>query len=146
MLSFRTKFKLSMEISEQTLKIITGAINAGYLVFFDKETGKHHEINTMDFEEKETDFEDPYRAYRDASRYIQISKPNSKMTLGWINDFVQTIESGELKRKLDYALSRKNPHAAFKKELDFDSELRQNWFEYKAEKGLERVKSILNIR
>lgn len=56
-----------------------------------------------------------------------------------MKDFVDVIEDQAMQNRLIYALNQNNPFRNFKYELDFNKEIREHWFKFKAYKYEEWV-------
>ncbi len=58
--------------------------------------------------------------------------------------FTDEVADQRIKERLVYALERNKPFRNFKYEVDYDEEVRQQWFAFKAEKYRKWVKDYLD--
>lgn len=135
----------------QAVKEIAGNINAGLVCFLRTDT---LEIDDIPYELYSSatlykmntgftlkDFKPKYIHWK---KYITIEPmvPNESFKI--MEKFVDQLDNSKLKIKLMNALQNRKPFANFKYIID-NSEIRQEWFDFKDKKLQEYVSSIIEI-
>ena len=111
---------------EKTIVTIPDTINNP-----DSDTGLWDEVN----DEIEKNFDS----------YVEIEKMDSHESFRLMENFIHTVDSLQLRDKLEEALRRPRPFANFKFDIDNSGPYRQKWFEFKNEQMIEWVKGQLTI-
>jgi len=143
-----------VEIPERyynAVKEIAGSIDAGLVCFLNTNTLQIDElpkelVSSPSMYKMETgfsmkDFKPKYTSWK---KYITIEPLESNESFKIMEKFVNQIENSILKERLVYALYNGRPFANFKKIID-NSEIRQDWFDFKDKKLQEYVKSMIKI-
>ena len=77
-------------------------------------------------------------------KYITIEPLESNESFKIMEKFVDQLDNSKLRKRLVYALNNRKPFANFKNIID-NSDIRQDWFDFKDEKLQEYVKSMIEI-
>jgi hypothetical protein len=132
------------KFSDKELKAIAVAVDAGNLVFVNRTSGFVVELSPADVEAD--DYEQKYRDYLEQPDvYLTISKIGNEELLSLANDFAWQLPEGNMKKDVVYALSRKDPWAAFREELDMMEPLRREWFRFRGAESVKRVRRLLEL-
>lgn len=102
--------------------------------------------NRIDIE----DFGDTFNADYDEvdnnfQQYILIEPPNSNESYGIMEDFVEHLNEGKLKKSLISALRKRKPFANFKFIID-QSPVREVWFKFKYDQLVNRVEQVFKYQ
>lgn len=135
-----------MELSEKLIKEIAENLDCGLICYLNKET---KEIKTMidfdaffgDTELWEEEFEE---IQENIHLYLKIEKMSSREAFEIMADFTNQVTDQAVKQKLIYALNRNKPFKNFKYEVDYNEEIRQQWFKFKADKYQDWVRDYLD--
>lgn len=128
--------------SDNEIKSIASVVEAGGVVFVNKETGFMAEVSPTEAESD--DFERKYRDFIEQPElYACIKRLDAAETLAIANRFVWQLSDGEAKKNAVYALSRKDALVAFRKELNMWEPLRRDWFRFKGEAVVQHIKNLL---
>lgn len=90
------------------------------------------------------DFDDAYEAdkievEKHLDLYFKIEPPSSSESYNIMVDFIESLDQTKLKNDLTFAINKKRPFANFKHIID-RSDKREDWFEFKNQKLVHRVK------
>ena len=87
------------------------------------------------------DFKPKYTRWK---KYITIEPLESNESFKIMEKFVDQLDNSKLRERLVYALYNGRPFANFKNIID-NSEIRQDWFDFKDKKLQEYVKTMIEI-
>jgi hypothetical protein len=139
--------KNSIHISDENLKDIADYLDAGMLCFY------HIPTETVDY------FPDPLRTVvydeenwedvmnkieNNREEYIRFEGMEGRESFQLMEDFIAEIPGVGLRAKFVAAIENKKPFQGFKSLLAYYPDLREKWFEFKAQKYLEFVKDQLD--
>jgi len=136
-----------MEISTQQIENIAEELDCGMKVYINIDSMKM--IATLDRDEnfyiddELTDEEKEIES--NPEKYIQIEKMDSRYSYKIMEQFKNSIDDIELKKKLELGLSLTKPFRNFKDIIDTEIEYRDKWFEFKKQKYIEYVKEQIEI-
>jgi len=133
----------NMELSKKQIYEIAEELEMGLICYVHKETKKIIVLPDFDdplavdedvwaepIEEIESNFQD----------YEKIEKMSSREGFRIMADFTEQVTNKEIKSRLIYALERGKPFRNFKYEVDYNEDVRQQWFLYKNKRYQEYVK------
>jgi len=67
----------------------------------------------------------------DPQRYVPVEAIPSRIQYQWLDEFIHSIEEGELRTRMEAAINGKGAFRRFKDILLTEPELRRRWFEYR---------------
>ena len=130
---------------------IAGSIDAGLVCFLNTNTLQIDELPKelvaspamykMETGMSIKDFKPKYTRWK---KYITIEPLESNESFKIMEKFVDQLDNSKLRKRLVYALNNRKPFANFKNIID-NSDIRQDWFDFKDEKLQEYVKSMIEI-
>jgi len=133
------------------VKEIAGSIDAGLVCFLNTNTLQIDELPKelvaspamykMETGMSIKDFKPKYTRWK---KYITIEPLESNESFKIMEKFVDQLDNSKLRERLVYALNNRKPFANFKNIID-NSDIRQDWFDFKDEKLQEYVKSMIEI-
>jgi DNA-binding ferritin-like protein (Dps family) len=135
----------------EAVKKIADSINTGFVCFLKTETLEIDEIPYELFSDSYMykmntgftlkDFKPKYTHWK---KYITIEPlvPNESFKI--MEKFVHQLDNSRVRTQLIHALNNRKPFANFKYIID-NSEIRQDWFDFKDKKLQEYVRSIIGI-
>ena len=135
-----------MELTEEQIKSIAEDLDIGMKVYVHIETNEiktiidldqHYDADTEAWEEDIKEIEENY------DRYLEFEKMDSRESFQVMEEFVETVEDEELRKKLELGLSLSKPFRNFKDIIDDENEYRMKWFAFKSTKYIEFVKEQL---
>ncbi|MDP2362329.1 MAG: UPF0158 family protein [Ignavibacteria bacterium] len=135
-----------MELTEEQIKHIAEELEIGFNVYLNIETKEIKSIlafddsGLADMEPWEEDIKEIEKNY---DKYLQFEKMDSRESFKVMEDFVETVEDEELRKKLDLGLSLSKPFRNFKDIIDCENEYRKKWFAFKSARYVEFVKERL---
>ena len=135
-----------MKLTEEQIKSIAEDLDIGMKVYVHIETNEiktiidldqHYDADTEAWEEDIKEIEENY------DRYLEFEKMDSRESFQVMEEFVETVEDEELRKKLELGLSLSKPFRNFKDIIDDENEYRMKWFSFKSAKYIESVKEQL---
>lgn len=133
------------------VKEIAGSIDAGQVCFLNTNTLQIDEIpfhlySDRTMYEMETgftlkDFKPKYTRWK---KYITIEPLASQESFEIMEKFANQLDNSRLKNQLVYALNNRKPFANFKRIID-NSDIRQDWFDFKDKQLRNYVKAMIEI-
>lgn len=131
-----------MEMSDQMIKEIAENLESGLTCYWNKNTG---ELKAIFADEVwiDDDDEDSTEMPFNSDDYIQFNVMESRESFDMMADFVDTVENVKIHRRLSQVLDEPKPFAKFKWELEKSEEYRQKWFDFKNNRYMDYVKTIL---
>ena len=135
-----------MNLTNEGIKNIAEELEMGMKVYVNK---KNMEIKTflnferMEFIDDEMWEEDINEIEENYDSYIKFENMDSRESYRVMEDFVETVEDNELRKKLELGLSLSRPFRNFKDIIDSGGEYRDKWFEFKNSKYIDFVKEQL---
>jgi hypothetical protein len=133
-----------MKFTAKHINEIAEELEAGMKVYINKETLEFQSV--LDWEDMSAP--EPWnkiirKIENEWTDVMIIEKLESKDSFRIMEDFVFEIDDEILKEDLIKILSRKSPFAYFKAEID-ESDYRQKWFDFRAQKYEEYVREQLD--
>jgi hypothetical protein len=133
-----------MTLTSNQIKEIAELLECGLQCFVHKLTGaiEYHpdEFDILDDPEPWQDLVDKIEENWDD--YIGFEKMDSFQSFQVMEDFVDSLDQGDEKKRLEYAISRPKPFRNFKYEIE-QSEHRQAWFTYRLNANIKWVEEQL---
>jgi hypothetical protein len=136
-----------MELTEEQIKYIAEELETGFNVYLNIETKEIKSIIDFDnniYADTEAWEEDIKEVEENYDKYFGFEKMDSKESFQVMEEFVETVEDGKLKEKLELGLSLSKPFRNFKDIIDNENEYRKKWFAFKSAKYIEFVKEQLD--
>jgi len=134
-----------MRLSNKAIKEIAENLDCGMVWYINKET---HEIKSIVdpedvYAEEEFWRDDLDEIENNWTNYVKINKMRSRVAFQIMEDFTTQVSDKEIRNRLIYALNKNKPFKNFKYEVDYNEDIRQEWFKFKAFKYEEWVKEYL---
>ena len=131
-----------MKLPTEKIREIADALDCGMICFVNKNTLEIKSIsdpNGLFYENTlwEEELEEIEHQWGD---YIKLEKMSSREAFQIMEDFLDEISNKGIRERLVYALNSNRPFKNFKYEVDYDEEVRQQWFQFKAHRYQEWVK------
>jgi hypothetical protein len=126
-----------MELSKEQIKEVAEFLDCGMICYIHKNTKEIKSIidlnqpYTEHCEEEATELEE---IERNLDKYIKIEKMSSRESFQIMEDFIDKVSNNRIRERLINALNRSRPFRNFKNEVDYNEEIRQHWFKFKAYK------------
>ncbi len=138
---------MKMRLSKQTIKLIAQDLGGGLTCYVNKETGAYKAIIDPDenYGDMEAWEEDLQEIEDNNDKYLLIEKMSSRDSFRVMEEFAEMIPNQEIKKRLYYALNRSKPFRHFKYEVDYNEEIRQQWFKFKERKYEDWVRKYLEF-
>lgn len=135
-----------MKLSRKSIKEIAENLDCGMVCYINKKTLEIKSIIDPDDVYSEEEFwrEDLDYIENNWESYVKVEKMSSKEAFQIMEDFANLVSNKDIRNKLIYALSRSKPFRNFKYEVDYNEDIRQQWFKFKAFKYEEWVEYYLN--
>ncbi|OGU81898.1 MAG: hypothetical protein A2W11_09140 [Ignavibacteria bacterium RBG_16_35_7] len=134
------------ELTEEQIKSIAEELEAGLKVYLNIETKEIKSIIDFDnnfYADMEPWAEDIKEIEANYDKYLEIENMDSRESYQVMEEFIETIEDEELRKKLELGLSLSKPFRNFKDIIDDENEYRIKWFSFKSAKYIESVKEQL---
>ncbi len=134
-----------MKLSNKEIKEIAENLDCGMVCYINLRTNEIKSIIDPDdlYSEEEHWKEDLEEIEANWERYLKIDKMPSRDAFQIMEDFTDQVSNKAIRNRLIYALNRNKPFRNFKYEVDYNEEVRQEWFKFKAYKYEEWVKNYL---
>ena len=132
-----------MKLTDNQIREIAELLECGLQCYVHKPTDTieyHPDIDEMFDPEPWQDLIDKIEENWDD--YERFEKMDSSQAFRVMEDFVDSIDPNETKKRLEYALSRPKPFRNFKYEID-QSKYRQTWFDFRLNANINWVKKQL---
>lgn len=124
-----------MKLTEEQINQISQELDSGLKCYINIETGEMKSI--LDWEEVHADpefWEDELKEIEDNwKEYVILEKMSSREAFEVMESFIDTLSDGENRNRLIHALNGRRPFSNFKNQVDYNDEIRQQWFAHKAE-------------
>lgn len=133
-----------MKINRQQINSIGQDLDSGQVVYINPKTGEILPVIDPDSPYSDPEFyqDDLDKIEKEWDEYIVIDSMDSSTGFKVMEAFADEVDDELLQRDLRKILGRKSPFANFKTEID-ESEYREKWFAFKAQKYDEYVKNQL---
>ncbi len=144
---FFLRKQLIMKLSNEAIKEIAEDLDCGMICFVHKETKAVKSMIDPDnlYAEEEHWREDLDEIEREWDKYVKIDKMSSREAFQIMEAFAAQISDTTIQDRLYYALNKNKPFRNFKHEVDYNEEVRQQWFKFKATKYQEYVRTFLEF-
>ena len=136
-----------MKLTEEQIKSIAEDLEAGYKVYLNIETKETKSVIDTDnnfYSETEPWKEDIKEIERNYDKYLEFDKMDSRESFRVMEEFVDSVEDENLRKKLELGLSLSKPFRNFKDIIDNENEYRNEWFLFKDARYIEFVKEQLD--
>ncbi|MTB51122.1 UPF0158 family protein [Lewinella sp. W8] len=136
-----------MELPDHQIKEIAEMLDSGTVCFINLKTKEVRHVIDPDspYAEEEHWKEDLEENENNWEEYIKIHQMSSRDSFKIMEAFAATVEDPEIQRRLRYALNNRKPFRNFKYEVDYDDDVRQRWFRFKASKIEAWVRDYLRL-
>jgi len=133
-----------MELEENLIKEIASQLEIGLVSFLNLKTG----IPIFVPDENDPDAYDSMEFYQEDLKkinsnqndYIKIKKMPSGNAFRVMKKFTEGVENRIIQEKLFQALNKSKPFRNFRNVIDYNHNVREDWFKFKTQKYIEWVK------
>ena len=134
-----------MKLSNKKIKEIAEKLDCGMICYINLKTNEIQSIIDLNdlYLEEEEHWKEDLDEEEDWESYIKIEKMPSRDAFLIMEDFTDQVSNKEIRNRLIYALNRSKPFKNFKYEVDYNEEVREKWFKFKAYRYEEWVKDYL---
>ncbi|MGK0388238.1 MAG: hypothetical protein ACI94Y_000966 [Maribacter sp.] len=134
-----------MNLSKEKIKEIAEHLDGGMICYIHKQTHEIKEIIDLDEYPDGREFweEDLKEIEANIDDYFKMEKIPSRDSFRIMAAFVETLSPSKIKWRLESILERKRPFRNFKDEVDYNENIRQQWFKFKDWKYQEWVKEYI---
>ena len=134
-----------MELSRKAIKEIAENLDCGMVCYINKQNNTIKSIiDPNDFFTDDGCWkEDMAEIEKNLGDYVKIEKMSSRKAYQIMEDFTEIVTDRNIRKRLLHALGRNRPFQKFKYEVDYDEDVRQQWFRYKAYRYEDWVRSYL---
>jgi hypothetical protein len=136
-----------ISLTKDQIKEIAEQLDCGMRCYINKETGELKTV--LNFESWQTDDREPWEDVLNEldenwDKYFEIERMESHESFKIMADFVESVDSRELRVRLINSLNRKHPFQNFKWVVDNSGPYRQRWFDFKNQRNIEWVENKLD--
>ncbi len=125
-----------MKLSKEAIKEIADQLYGGMVCYINKQT--HDIISIFDSD----DFldctgclqEEIEEIEKNPLDYVRIEKMSSRESYQIMEEFAELVPDIRIKERLFYALGQSKPFRKFKYEVEYDMNIREQWFKFKADR------------
>jgi hypothetical protein len=137
------------------IRELADMLDVGYKCFINKRSGEFtfligdgHDYLYLDDEDEIDDDDLAAQDWKEIESnpddYYEIEKMSSREAFSIMEDFIDIVDSGSLRKELMHALTGKKPFQRFKYAIDDSGDYRQKWFDFKSGKMQEWVKAEID--
>ena len=137
-----------MKLTTEEIKSIAEDLDCGMKVYVHKETKEIKTIIDFDhhFDADEELWKDELSEIeKNYDKYLVFEKMDSRESFRVMEDFLETVEDDELRKKLELGLNLSKPFRNFKDIIDGEGEYREKWFNFKNSKYINYVEEQLEF-
>jgi hypothetical protein len=137
-------------VSTEKIKEIADQLDTGGSCYINKRTKEFVFLYENEDDFSFLDDEDAWaekrkKVKKNPEDYHEIEKMNSRESFSVMTDFVETVDSDSLRKRLTNALNDTKPFRKFKYIIDDSGDYRQKWFAFKDERMCEWVKEQIDF-
>ncbi len=136
-----------INLTNEQIKEIASELDIGMNVYVNKVTKEIKSIINFDqhiYAEEELWEDDINEIENNFDSYIQFEPMDSRQAFRVMEEFVETLDNSEIRKKLELGLSLSKPFRNFKDILENYLEYRDKWFSFKEKEYIEYVKEQLD--
>jgi hypothetical protein len=133
-------------LSIKQINDIAQELDCGMKCYVNTDTGEYKSILDGDdvMDDIELWEEELEEIEKEWTNYVVLEKMPSPIAFKVMARFADTITNEATRDRLFYALDRRSPFRNFRNEVDYDEELREQWFAFKIRKYEEYVCNSLS--
>ncbi len=136
-----------INLTNEQIKEIASELDIGMNVYVNKVTKEIKSIINFDhhiYAEEELWEDEINEIEKNFDSYIQFEPMDSRQAFRVMEEFVETLDNSEIRKKLELGLSLSKPFRNFKDILENYHEYRDKWFSFKEKEYIEYVKEQLD--
>ncbi len=136
-----------INLTNEQIKEIASELDIGMNVYVNKVTKEIKSIINFDhhiYAEEELWEDEINEIEKNFDSYIQFEPMDSRQAFRVMEEFVETLDNSEIRKKLELGLSLSKPFRNFKDILENYLEYRDKWFSFKEKEYIEYVKEQLD--
>jgi len=140
------KYGDKMKLTDEEIKFIAEELEIGMKVYLHKETKEIKSVINLEeniYADEELWKDSINEIEENYDKYVEFEKMDSREAFRVMEEFVETVDDEELKKKLELGLWLSKPFRNFKDIIDDEGEYRKKWFAFKSAKYVEYVKEQL---
>ena len=132
-----------MKPSEKQIEEIADELDFGMRCFYNLKTGEIMTIpdyDSMFYADKESWEEESKELDANWDDYFEFDDFDSHESFQIMEDFTESIDDARLQDRLVAALNKPKPFKNFKQQIDYSGGYREQWFDYKKECYIRKIK------
>ncbi len=136
-----------INLTNEQIKEIASELDIGMNVYVNKVTKEIKSIINFDhhiYADEELWEDEINEIEKNFDSYIQFEPMDSRQAFRVMEEFVETLDNSEIRKKLELGLSLSKPFRNFKDILENYLEYRDKWFSFKEKEYIEYVKEQLD--
>ena len=136
-----------INLTNEQIKEIASELDIGMNVYVNKVTKEIKSIINFDhhiYAEEELWEDEINEIEKNFDSYIQFEPMDSRQAFRVMEEFVETLDNSEIRKKLELGLSLSKPFRNFKDILENYLDYRDEWFAFKEKEYIEYVKEQLD--
>jgi len=136
-----------MELTEEQVKAIAEDLQTGFDVYLHIDTKEMKTIREFEeLDESSSEWRKELKEIKkDPNKYLSFEKLDSVESFRLMSDFIGTVSNKNLREKLEMAIDQPKPGRNFNIILNNEPQYRQKWFDFRNDKYIEYVKTILEL-
>lgn len=137
-----------MKITDKQIEEIADDLDSGMKCFYNLRTGEIKTIINSDSwicADEEPWEEDIKEIEENLNNYVEFNGFSTQESFGIMADFAENVDNDNLQKKLVNALNKSKPFGNFKWQIDNSGDYRQEWFNFKKARYIDRVKDQIDF-
>lgn len=137
-----------MKLTDKQIEEIADDLDSGMKCFYNIRTGEIKTIINSDSwicADEEPWEEDIKEIEENLNNYVEFNGFSTQESFRIMADFAENVDNDSLQKKLVNALNKSKPFGNFKWQIDNSGDYRQEWFNFKKARYIDRVKDQINF-
>ncbi len=137
-----------MKLTDKQIEEIADDLDSGMKCFYNLRTGEIKTIINSDSwicADEEPWEEDIKEIEENLNNFVEFNGFSTQESFRIMADFAENLENDNLQKKLVNALNKSKPFGNFKWQIDNSGDYRQEWFNFKKARYINRVKDQIDF-
>jgi len=137
-----------VKLTDKQIEEIADDLDSGMKCFYNIRTGEIKTIINSDSwicADEEPWEEDIKEIEENLNNYVEFNGFSTQESFRIMADFAENVDNDSLQKKLVNALNKSKPFGNFKWQIDNSGDYRQEWFNFKKARYIDRVKDQINF-
>ena len=137
-----------MKLTDKQIEEIADDLDSGMKCFYNLRTGEIKTIINSDSwicADEEPWEEDIKEIEENLNNFVEFNGFSTQESFRIMADFAENLENDSLQKKLVNALNKSKPFGNFKWQIDNSGDYRQEWFNFKKARYINRVKDQIDF-